>query len=150
MDPWVGKIPWRREWLPIPGFLPGEFHGLRNLVGCSPWGHKESGTIERLTLTYLPYSHQGMLQQRGDSLDGPRTFRERMDSPGERPWEGGGIHQQTVGEPGEGACGLRGTRNSHRALRLQTSSDTTDQDPCPQPLPSSMARLYRAEVPGNR
>ena len=25
----------------------------RSLVGCSPWGHKESGTTERLTLTYL-------------------------------------------------------------------------------------------------
>ena len=22
-DPWVGKIPWRREWLPIPLFCPG-------------------------------------------------------------------------------------------------------------------------------
>ena len=21
-DPWVGKIPWRREWQPIPVFLP--------------------------------------------------------------------------------------------------------------------------------
>ena len=27
-DPWVGKIPWRRERLPTPGFWPGEFHGL--------------------------------------------------------------------------------------------------------------------------
>ena len=32
------KIPWRREWLPTPVFLPGEFHGQRNLVGYSPWG----------------------------------------------------------------------------------------------------------------
>ena len=23
---WVGKIPWRRAWQPIPVFLPGEFH----------------------------------------------------------------------------------------------------------------------------
>ena len=23
--PWVEKIPWRREWLPFPVFLPGEF-----------------------------------------------------------------------------------------------------------------------------
>ena len=23
-DPWVGRIPWRREWLPTPVFLPGE------------------------------------------------------------------------------------------------------------------------------
>ena len=27
-NPWVGKIPWRREWLPTPVFWPGEFHGL--------------------------------------------------------------------------------------------------------------------------
>ena len=32
LDPWVGKIPWRREWLPTPVFLPGEFHGQRSLV----------------------------------------------------------------------------------------------------------------------
>ena len=23
-DPWVGKIPWRKEWLPTPVFLPEE------------------------------------------------------------------------------------------------------------------------------
>ena len=27
-DPWVGKIPWRRERLPTPEFWPWEFHGL--------------------------------------------------------------------------------------------------------------------------
>ena len=27
-DPWVGKIPCRRERLPAPVFWPGEFHGL--------------------------------------------------------------------------------------------------------------------------
>ena len=40
--PWVGKISWRRAWQPTPVFLPGEFHGKRSVVGCSPWGHKES------------------------------------------------------------------------------------------------------------
>ena len=25
-DPWVGKIPWKREWLPTLVFWPGEFH----------------------------------------------------------------------------------------------------------------------------
>ena len=43
-DPWVGKIPWRRAWQPTPVFLPGKFHGQRNLAGCSPWGHKEPDT----------------------------------------------------------------------------------------------------------
>ena len=47
-DPWVRKIPCRREWLPIPVFLPGEFRGQRSLVGYSPWGHKESDMTEQL------------------------------------------------------------------------------------------------------
>ena len=46
-NPWVRKIPWRREWLPTPVFLPGEFHGQRTLVGYSPWGQKESDTAEQ-------------------------------------------------------------------------------------------------------
>ena len=33
-DPWVGKIPWRREKLPTPVFQPREFHGLYSLWGC--------------------------------------------------------------------------------------------------------------------
>ena len=28
-DPWIGKIPWRRGWLPTAVFLPGESHGQR-------------------------------------------------------------------------------------------------------------------------
>ena len=40
-DPWIKKIPWRREQQSTPGFLPGEFHGQRSLVGYSPWGRKE-------------------------------------------------------------------------------------------------------------
>ena len=37
---------WRRKWQPTPVFLPGESHGQRSLVGCSPWGHTESDTTE--------------------------------------------------------------------------------------------------------
>ena len=51
VDPWVGKIPWRRERLPMPAFWPGEFDGL-----YSPWGRKELDTTERLSLTH---SEQG-------------------------------------------------------------------------------------------
>ena len=49
-DPWIRKIPWRKEWQPPPGFLPGKFHGQRNLEGYSPWDRKESDTTEWLTL----------------------------------------------------------------------------------------------------
>ena len=43
-DPWIGKISWRRKWQPNAIFLPGKSHGQRNLVGYSPWGHKELDT----------------------------------------------------------------------------------------------------------
>ena len=51
-DPWVGKIPWRREWLLTAVFLPRESHGQRSQVGYSHWGRKESGTTEQLTLSF--------------------------------------------------------------------------------------------------
>ena len=35
---------------PTPVFWPGEFHGQRSLAGFSPWGCKESDTIEWLSL----------------------------------------------------------------------------------------------------
>ena len=35
IDPWVRKIPWRREWQPIPVFFPGESHGQRSSVAFS-------------------------------------------------------------------------------------------------------------------
>ena len=48
-DPWVGKIPWRRKWQPMPVFLPGESHGQRSLLVYSPWccrvGHWATNTF---------------------------------------------------------------------------------------------------------
>ena len=50
---WVQPLGWEdpleKEWLPTPVFLPGEFHGQRNLAGYSPLGRKESDTTEQLT-----------------------------------------------------------------------------------------------------
>ena len=43
-DSWVRKIPWRRECPPTPVFLPGEFHGQRNLAGYNPWVAKSDMT----------------------------------------------------------------------------------------------------------
>ena len=40
VNPWVQKIPWRREQKTTPIVLPGEFHEQRSLVGYSPWGRK--------------------------------------------------------------------------------------------------------------
>ena len=38
----------RRQWHPTPVRLPGKSHGWRSLVGCRPWGCKESDTTEQL------------------------------------------------------------------------------------------------------
>ena len=42
------ELQWRRQWHPTPEFMPGKSHGWRSLVGCSPWGRKESDTTEQL------------------------------------------------------------------------------------------------------
>ena len=39
---------WKGKWQPTPVFLLGESHGERSLEGYSPWGRKESDSIERL------------------------------------------------------------------------------------------------------
>ena len=54
VDPWVGKIPWKKKWKPITVFLPEKFHGQRSLVGYTPWGHKELDTAERLNTHIQP------------------------------------------------------------------------------------------------
>ena len=51
-DPWVRKMPWKREWLPTSVFLPGEFHGQRTMGAYSPRSGKESDMTERLTLCF--------------------------------------------------------------------------------------------------
>jgi len=73
-DPWVRKIPWRRERLPTPVFWPGEFHGLHGVAKSqtrlsnfhfhSPSEDNTYSTLKRLTpwyslnwfmLTILPF-----------------------------------------------------------------------------------------------
>ena len=44
--PGSGRSLGKKEWLPTPVYLPGEFHERRSLVGYSPRGCKELDTIE--------------------------------------------------------------------------------------------------------
>ena len=45
---------WRRKWQPTPAFLPGEFHGQRNLADYnSPQGCKMLDTAEQQTHTHI-------------------------------------------------------------------------------------------------
>ena len=71
-DPWVRKIPWRREWQSTPVFLPGKFHGQRSLVG-SMESHGVAKSWRRLSdwhFLFLPAlhleSHQVVLLCPGD------------------------------------------------------------------------------------
>ena len=47
---WVQSLnqedPLEKEMATTPVFLPGESHGLRSLVGYSPYSHKESDMTE--------------------------------------------------------------------------------------------------------
>ena len=59
LDPWVGKIPWRRKWQPTPTLLLEKPNGQNSLVGCDPKGCKESDTPERLSTrqsVFIPFS----------------------------------------------------------------------------------------------
>ena len=38
----------KRQWHPTPVLLPGNPHGWRSLVGCSPWGLEELDTTDQL------------------------------------------------------------------------------------------------------
>ena len=59
-DPWVGKIPWRRETLPIPVFWPGEFHGL-----SGPWGSKSRTQLIDFHFTSLGQKNHRCLSRVG-------------------------------------------------------------------------------------
>ena len=64
-DPWVGKIPWRKERLPTPVSLPGEFHGLA----------EKSDTIEQPSLS-LSSEHKE------EDIDVTEVSLHRIAAPG--------------------------------------------------------------------
>ena len=81
-DPWVGKMPWRREWLPTPVFLPGEFHGQRTLAH-SPWGRKEPDRTVQLTLSLpcrLPLHHLSDVSVHGTHISFPEIPQQSMQT----------------------------------------------------------------------
>ena len=56
-DPWVGKIPWRRAWQPIPVL---EFHScLENPVNRGAWGATVHGVAKSQTWLSNFYLKQG-------------------------------------------------------------------------------------------
>ena len=62
-NPWVRKIPWRRERLPTPVFWPGEFHGLYSPGDLSNPGIKPKSPTLQAILYQL--SQQGKPKNTG-------------------------------------------------------------------------------------
>ena len=84
-NPWVGKIPWRRERLPTPVFWPGEFHGL---YSCNVHGVAKSCTSEPLSLSVIKQSTEPYLYHRSpqkhfcvELKNHPREFPKTKLSP---------------------------------------------------------------------
>ena len=96
-DPWVRKIPWRREWHPTPVFLTGELHGQRSLVGYSPRGSQRVGhnwvtntfTFSKedqrgaITSETFPFPVYHNFQHSGWIIEGSNIKKERI-------WQGFG------------------------------------------------------------
>ena len=57
----LGLLSWHHS----PVLLPGESHGWRSLVGCSPWGCYQSDTTERL---HFPFSLSCIGEGNGNPL----------------------------------------------------------------------------------
>ena len=64
----------RRQWHSTPVLWSGKSHGRRSLVGCSPWGRKESDMTERLPFHALEKemaTHSGVLAWRIPGMGEP-------------------------------------------------------------------------------
>ena len=67
---WVRKIPWRREWLPTPVYLPGKFYGQR-IAKFRLRLKKVGKTIKpfRYDLNQIPYDYTVEVTNRFKGLD---------------------------------------------------------------------------------
>ena len=78
--------PWRRKWQSTPVFLPGKFHGQRNLVGNSPWGCRWLDMTEGLvTRTPAPSTSERSLLSLVQCVDEDRllwVWQKRLSQPG--------------------------------------------------------------------
>ena len=58
--PQLGRSPGEGKWQPALVFLPGKFHGQRNLAGYSLWAHKRVGHDLVAKLQQMIYGQQGI------------------------------------------------------------------------------------------
>ena len=80
---WVGKIPWRRAWQPIPVFSPGKSQGKSSLAGYSPQDPKSQTRLKRRSMKRLKiffpvafYSCEPLEKQKTIIFNNPTCPRE--------------------------------------------------------------------------
>ena len=63
----------RRQWHPTPVLLPGNSHGRRSLVGCSPWGLESRTRLSDFTFAFhFPALEKEMATHSCSCLENPR------------------------------------------------------------------------------
>ena len=78
----VSAMVQRTQWQPTPVLLTGKSHGRRSLVACSPWGHKELDTYERL---HFHVSLSCIGEGNGNPFQCPCLENPRDGEPGSLP-----------------------------------------------------------------
>ena len=114
-----------RQWHPTPVLLPGKSHGWRSLVGCSPWGCKESDTTERLhftSCTCMCFPHSSVGEESACNAGDPGLIPGLGRSPG----EGKGYPLQYSGLENFMECVVHGVTKSRTRLSDFTSLKCND------------------------
>ena len=93
LDPWVGKIPWRRAWQLTLVFLPGASYGHRSLVGYVHWFAKSWTRLKWLSRHVFIFAKFGNPELAGKSkipwlcritaIDSTGAWGQRIRSHGE-------------------------------------------------------------------
>ena len=95
-----------RAWQPTPAFLPGELHGQRRLVGCSPQGCRELDMTEE-TQQACTVGQRG--DEKQDAAGRGNTKEDEASTPGapkerqQQPRKSGCQEAGRVGGAAEGA-----------------------------------------------
>ena len=74
VDPWVGKIPWRRAWQPTPVFLFGESRGHGELQSVGSQRVRHSWSTKHSTAPVLRYWPRCCKKWRGMLSEFQKTF----------------------------------------------------------------------------
>ena len=87
-NPWVGRIPWRRQWQPTPALLPGESQGWRSLTVCGSDGKASTCNVGD------PDSIPGLGGSPGEGNGNPLQYSQL-----ENPKDGGAWRATVHGVP---------------------------------------------------